>query len=124
MDKFTHIKVPILNEEYFVLVSWGNQKDAIPWLLENTGFDDITKKFLNTGRGHYFKSELYHCLPIIYVNVPVKGTEFWATLSHESTHAIECIWKHIGEDGHYEVYAHSCAAIVRAVSKELDKKKK
>ena len=124
MDKFTHIKVPILNNEYFVLVAWGEQKKAIPWLIKKTGHYFIDKKFLDTGRAHYFKSDLYMCLPVIYMNVPIKGLEFHASLSHEATHAIECIWKHIGEDTHTEVYAHSCAAIVRAVTKEIRKKKK
>jgi len=123
MDKFTHIKVPILNNEYFVLVAWGEQKKAIPWLTKTTGWDDITKKLLSTARGHYWESKLWHCLPIIYVNVPIKGMEFQATLAHEAIHAVECIWKHIGEDSHYEVYTHSCAAILRAVNKEIDKKK-
>jgi hypothetical protein len=123
MDKFTHINVPILNNEYFVLVAWGEQKKAIPW-LKKAGDIHTTPKDLEGGRGHWWASNSWHCVPVIYINIPVKDDRFYATVSHESVHAINQIWEYIGEDCKHEAYAHCVAAIVEAVTKEIRKKKK
>lgn len=101
--------IPILNNEYKVIVCWGNdefiKKTLIKW-----GHD--TKLFNLDGlRGTTLYSK--ECHPVIAIRNRPKTAEELGTLSHEATHAVMDIFEKIGEKFGGEVFAHSVGAVVR-----------
>lgn len=108
--KLKTIKVPILNDEYFVYVLLGNKKQVVEWV---NGYyeESYSEKSLDVRGKTFYQRGLY---PSIWV-----GTEdhFWATLAHEAIHAVQYIFDEIGEGRTDEVFAHSVGAIVYAVEK-------
>lgn len=113
------IKVPILNDEYFVYVLFGDEIKACDWLRDY--FDD-RKLDLDDFRGFrarcFYKQGFY---PVIYCAVK---EHLYASLAHEAIHAINYIWRDIGETEKEEVYAHSVGAVVYAVEKFMKPKGK
>lgn len=105
------IVVPILNDEYKVIVCWGNseyiRKVLKAWWYPN----DFTSKMLIDRRGVCFHSE--KCHPVIALPKRPKTAEEIGSLSHEAVHAVADIFRKIEQDCAEEVYAHSVGAIIR-----------
>ena len=111
-EKIEKIKIPILNDEYFVYVLFGNEMKVCDWLR---GYFDDRKLDLDDFQG--FRARCYYkkgCYPVIYC---LSKKHLYASLAHEAIHAVNYIWRDIGETEKEEVYAHSIGAIVYAVEK-------
>lgn len=116
--KFTKLEVPILNNEYWVYIIWGEDKKCIKYLryhFEEEGFD---KREFADKRGRCYHKLGYH--PVIYIK-NIKAKDSYATLAHEACHAIDYVFKEIGDDNRDELFAHSVSAILR---RYIDYKKK
>lgn len=119
-DKFTHIKVPILNDEYWATVCWGEcDADAWKFLKDNT--DDSANPCDIDGRGAMWAHEGWKYQPVIYISLPISDTRFFSTLAHEACHCINVLWEKLGERSKEELFAYSVGAIVYAVEKEVRK---
>ena len=121
-EPFVHIKVPILNDEYFVVVCWGSIKVAKKFIIANTE-PTVDLRRLPKSRGMCWSIFPFDYMPLIYINLPVTSKYFFSSLSHEAVHAINAIWKGIEEPSKEEVYAYSVAAIVYAVEKKVKSRK-
>jgi Zn-dependent peptidase ImmA (M78 family) len=104
------IVIPILNNEYKVIVCWGDSefvnKVGIKWQYPS---GDI--KIEKGVRGYTAINKELN--PIIVLrNRPKRADEF-GTLAHEAVHAVCNIWDKIEEKNIDEVFAHSVGAIVR-----------
>jgi hypothetical protein len=113
------IDVPIFNSEYSVCVIWDTPPEEVEKRIKKfypeTRFDNV-KFDLVSHRGYCFFDELI--LPTIWVCTKSDESTFYATLAHESIHAVDWIFKMIKEhSGTEEIYAHCVAAIVREVEK-------
>ena len=113
--KYHYLEVPILNNEYWVYVIWGDKDRCIKFLKKH--FEDVyfTEADFDGIRGKCFSRKGYH--PVIYLVDP----KHWGTVAHEACHAVQRIWDYIGEESFGEVYAASVGAIVRRVSDYLQK---
>lgn len=107
------IVIPILNNEYKVVVCWGDvkyigkvQKD---WHHEQA---DVARD-MDKRRGVCFYHSEGH--PVIALPRFPKTPDEIATLAHEATHAIDNIFNKLGETVRDEVFAHSIGAVVRSV---------
>lgn len=115
-DRRKWIKIPIFNDEYYVIVVFGNVK-TVALCLEAWHYpkDDVTKSSVERSlagkRGVCFYS--HGCHPIIAMPQRPKTPDHWGTLAHEGTHAIEHVLDSIGERTQNEILAHSVGAIVR-----------
>jgi len=116
------IGVPVLNSEYTVYVMLGDKKWACKSLKKWIEDDTIVIESFERIRGRCVTREGY--LPHIYIALKPTDPHFWSTVSHEAVHAINFIWKVIGETSKDEVYAHSVGAIVFAVGQLLKNEKK
>ena len=114
--KFDSIKVPILNDEYYVVVCWGDQGTAKKYITKHTsGAAEFCE--LDDDRGTCWFNEDFTYMPIIYINL--KDRRFYGTLAHEACHAINAMWKRLGEASRDEIFAYSVGAIVGAVEKRV-----
>lgn len=113
MKKIKKVKVPILNNEYFVYVLWGNKVRVIKWINSYFG-EKYHYSFIDDCRGKTFYQHGYY--PVIFINTQI---HFFATLAHEAVHALNYIWEDIAEESKNEIYAHSVGAIIRIVKKQL-----
>ena len=113
------IEVPIFNDEYKVIVCWGDVKTVRRVMkLYQYPFPADNGHFNNLRGATFYASE---CHPIIALpGFPKTATEI-GTLAHEATHAILHIFEAVAERQHDEVFAHSIGAVVRTV---LSSKKK
>jgi len=121
-NKFTHLRIPILNDDYFVDVCWGDKKKILKYLRYKFDDPDIPSWELSddTSRGKTFARKGYN--PAIWIALKDNDHHFFATLAHEACHAIDAIWEHIGEKVKDEVFAHSVGAIVATVELKIKKK--
>jgi len=117
-NPLVHIKVSILNDDFYVTVCWGNLKEAEKYIVSIT--DQETKVDMARSYARYWSIASFVYMPVIYVNLPVGDERFHSSLAHEAVHAINAIWEYIGEESKDEIYAHSIGAIVHAVDKELN----
>lgn len=109
------IIVPILNDEYKVIVCWGNPK-YVEKIVKQWGHKpEDTKSSLANRRGVCFYSE--GCHPIVALPSCPKTAEEIGTLAHEATHAVINVFSKIDESSYDEVFAHSVGAVVREVLK-------
>lgn len=112
------IVIPILNNEYKVVVCWGNEK-YLQKVAKKWGYDRI---YLNDGkkeyRGNTFTNIKKRLYPIIVLPRCPQTDEEIGTLAHEAIHAVLSIWELIGETEIYEVFAHSVGAIVRLILRD------
>lgn len=112
--------IPILNNEYKVIVCFGGKKEIRKTLEAwhypvDLDFEDIDFK-AGTWRGRTFSKRMCH--PVIVLPKRPKTAEEVGTLAHEATHAIDWIIQGIGETGRLEeIYAHCVGAVVREVLK-------
>ena len=117
--KKTEIRIPILNDEYKIIVVLGGAKEIGRVLKAYHYPEDIThydlEQMLIDMRGRTF----YHkgCYPIIALPKKPKTPEQIGTLAHEAVHAVEHIFNSIQEESRDEVFAHSIGAVVREVLK-------
>lgn len=107
------IVVPILNNEYKVIVCWGDSiyihRVLRQWMYPN----DFSSDMLAGRRGVCFHSAMCH--PVIALPKQPQTAEEIGSLSHEAVHAVADIFRKIEQDFAEEVYAHSVGAIVRKV---------
>ena|SRR3990167_7309919 len=108
------IIIPILNEEYKVVVCWGTSefvnKVAVGWQYPK-GDVEIDEE---TMRGATFNHS--GCNPIIVLRGYPESPDEIGTLAHEAVHAINNIYEKVSEDRvDGEIFAHSVAAVVRGV---------
>ena len=118
VTEFQSVKVPILNNEYYVTVVWGNLEKAKTYILSIT---DNKADFCDMGnlRGVMFAVEDFSYQPVIYLVLSPEDDKFYSTLAHEATHAVKCIWDKLEEAYVGEIFAYSVGAIVGAVEKQV-----
>jgi len=119
MKKFNHIRVPILNDEYWVDVVWGGKPEDW-WKFSRKKFKDVTipLSWFDDKRGQVLRRKDFN--PLIVMQISQDDKHFWATLAHEAVHAIDEIWEMISENAkRHEVFAHSVGAVVAAVEKKI-----
>lgn len=109
------IVVPILNDEYKIIVCWGDSKYinkiVKSWKHER---DDVNEQLLNRQGVCFYAKE---CHPIIALPKKPKTSEEIGTLAHEAVHAVTNIFDKIEETSNDEIFAHSVGAVVRGVLK-------
>lgn len=108
------IAIPILNDEYKVIVCWGDFA-VVRRTMNAWGFPVplVESKDIEWMRGVTFYSS--DCHPLIALpRYPKTATEI-GTLAHEATHAIINIFDKISERSFDEAFAHSVGAVVRGV---------
>ena len=121
---FKHIKIPILNDEYWVDLVWGDPKQQLKFARKKFKDETITKNWfgIEVDRGYVLRRPNY--CPLIVMHIGPQDKHFWATLAHEAVHAIDQIWEMIEENTkRHEVFAHSVGAVVAAAESYLRKKK-
>ena len=105
--------IPILNDEYKVIVCWGTDK-LIEKIAKNWGYENfVVDKTPRRGRTYYHPN----CHPIIHLPHKPKTPAEIGTLAHEAVHAVTNIFEKIDETESGEVFAHSVGAVVRAILK-------
>lgn len=110
-----YIVIPIFNDEYKVIVCWGNLR-LIKRLMRDWGFDVLAEqKDLDSRRGVTFYAK--ECHPLIALPAYPKSPAEIGTLAHEATHAVTNIFEKLDERTYDEAFAHSVGAVVRTVLK-------
>ena len=105
------LKIPILNNEYSVIVCWGSVQTIkkIVKAYYKDGADMVGG--LENNRGICYYKYGYH--PIIALPCFPKTGEQIGTLAHEAVHAVNHIFEAIQEPNRDELFAHSVGAVVR-----------
>ena len=104
------IVIPILNNEYKVIVVWGTEK-FLKKVAKDWNYGDLIVDKDDTRGKTYYKSD---CQPIIYLPRRPKTATELGTLAHEAAHAVSNIYKYIKEyETDTEIFAHSIGAVVR-----------
>ena len=112
--KNKEIVIPILNNEYKVIVVLGNEK-FLKRAAKRWYYPDFPIP-LGDRRGSCYNRFDRH--PIIHLPKMPKTPAEIGTLAHEATHAINHIFDKLDEvNRDTEVFAHSIGAIVRGVLK-------
>ena len=109
--KKKEVVIPILNDEYKVVVCWGDSKEIAKVLRSWHHKKQDMMTALTERRGVCFYGE--GCHPIIALPNKPKTPEEIGTLAHEATHAIVDIFLKINEPTTGELFAHSVGAVVR-----------
>jgi len=114
--KFKKVRIPILNDEYFVYVIWGDEKKRLKWLRWYFDDDSIIPDDwpLNRATTHFNKKGM----PVINIH---DHKYFYAELAHEAVHAVDWIFNYINDGNRGELFAHSVGAVIRAVEKFQNK---
>lgn len=114
MKKSKQIEIPILNDEYKVIFTWGTEKEISKVLKYRGHTLNANGLILDNLRGQCFYKQGFH--PVIAMpNFPKTNAEI-GTLAHEAVHAILEIYKNINEENiSSEIFAHSVGAVVRKV---------
>ena len=107
------LEIPIINDEYKVIVCWGDSKFIDKVLKSWHHKPENTSSSLLNRRGVCFYSK--DCHPVIALPRKPKTPEEIGTLAHEATHAVSNIWEKLDETVYDEVFAHSIGAVVRKV---------
>lgn len=112
------IVVPILNNEYKVVVCFGPSAE-LEKVLKRRGFPDYARiaPCLDQNRGMTFVRD--DCHPVIALPQIPKLPDHIGTLAHEAAHAVEHICSFINAPFTGELAAHSIGAIVRESLKAL-----
>lgn len=115
MKNDRELKIPILNNEYSVIVCWGSVQ-AIKKIVRawHKGNADMVGG-LENNRGMCYYKYGYH--PIIALPCFPKTAEQIGTLAHEAVHAVNHIFEAIQENSRDEAFAHSVGAVVRLTLK-------
>jgi hypothetical protein len=118
------IEVPILNNEFKVIVCFGDARHVAK-VLSKYHYPDsgqLTVALFDRRRGATFTHPNYH--PVIAMPELPRTPAHMGTLAHEAAHAVEHIFRFIEEPPGGEVFAHSIGAIVRETLNKLKKSKK
>ena len=107
------IIVPILNDEYYVIVAVGNAK--LCRQVAKKHHQKLGRLKEGESRGWAFHRRGGH--PFIWLCRPPVTATYIGTLAHEAVHAITYIWAATGDDTSSEAFAHSVGAVVRTVMK-------
>ena len=121
MDKFTHIKVPILNDEYWITVCWGDWGETAKKYIRSITEPNMDFGGIEASRAMFYASTNFSFMPVILMCIPLKDKHFFSSLAHESVHVINELWKHLEEPSKEEVFAYSVGAIVYAVERQVRK---
>jgi len=107
--------IPILNNEYKVIVCWGDPK-YVEKVIKDWHHDkaDVMLDADNMRGRCYYKKD---CHPIVAMPSFPRTPAQIGTLAHEAVHAVSNIFDMIQEYQRDEVYAHSVGAVVREVLK-------
>ncbi len=121
---FHHIRVRILNEDYFVDVCWGDPVEACAFARAKFEDREIKLDVFEDKRGLTVYRKHYN--PMIFVSTEYcskrcSEKHFFATLAHEAVHAVCDIWGKVEENTTGEVFAHSVGAVVAAVERIKNK---
>lgn len=115
------VVVPILNDEYCVVVVFSDLKVLKKEMKKCKYPDkDINDDFIHRAIDGRDGCTLVHprCHPIIWLKRKPKDADSISTLAHEATHAVNDIFKKLQETPEAEeFYAHSVGAIVRRALK-------
>jgi hypothetical protein len=107
-------KINILNDEYFVYVCVLKKEKANKHIRQYLNIENKDPIGFNL-RGITFLQE--GKAPVIWIDPKLKGTQFYATLAHESIHATLHYMKYLGmtplDESGDEFLAHSVSAIIR-----------
>lgn len=122
-EKQQWTKVPILNDEYLVIVVFGNAK-VVRLCLEAWHYGHISgvKSTLEPKRGVCFRKD--GCHPVVAMPRRPQTEEEWGTLAHEACHAVEKVFQSINQPTADEVFAHAVGAVVRIAGRWCPRKKK
>lgn len=108
------IRIPILNDEYKVVVCWGTEK-YIEKLGKEYWYDE---KICLPGENRGICWEHTGLMPIIIIRGYPRTAEAIGTLAHEAYHAARAILRGIDEKYEpEEIVGHCVGAIVRTVLK-------
>ncbi len=112
------IVIPILNNEYKVIVCWGGP-DQIAKTLKRWYYpkEVANSSFTNDSMRNRRGVTYYHnsCHPVIALpRKPINAVEI-GTLAHEAVHAIEDIFGKICQPLGGEIFAHLIGVVVRNV---------
>jgi hypothetical protein len=112
------VVIPILNNEYKVVVCNGSLKDLSKTLKEYH-FPEYDSQFVEDATENRRGVTIYHsrCYPVIWINRSCPAIDVVGTLAHEAVHAVTYIFEFIDEHSLDEVYAHSVGSIVRETLK-------
>jgi len=114
-----YCEIPILNNEYWVYVCIGKDKEELSKKLikhfEEKHSSLFSPENLGEVRGSCHRRRNY--APYIFVNLNECKTKnlIYAVLAHEACHAIDNIFYVIGDNNRDELFAHSVAAVIRGV---------
>ncbi len=111
-DMKNSIVVPILNNEYKVIVCFGTP-EQVKKVLHQWGHTAPISLGVENRRGICYHTN--GCHPIIALPRKPKTAQEIGTLAHEAVHAVGYIFQMIEQNSAEEVYAHSVGAIVRTV---------
>jgi hypothetical protein len=111
--KAREIVVPILNDEYKVVVCFGSPKQIEKVLHRWHHNPKDVASDMENGYGFCYCAE--GCHPVIAMPEFPHTSEQIGTLAHEAVHAVTNIFDMVEEDGGREVFALSVGAIVREV---------
>lgn len=108
--KNKEIIIPILNDEYKVIVCWGDEK-YIKKIIRSWYKDEDYPLGLDDMRGRCYHKWGHH--PVIALPHKPKTAEEIGTLAHEAVHAIDRIFDMVSEKQKDEIFAHCVGAVVR-----------
>jgi len=120
--------VPILTDEYFVDVLFGDREAVVHAGAKLCG--DTVDWFRNEFEGkrgmacNLLKKQRPRS-PLIVLDSSLPWPVALATLAHEASHCMDYIASYIGiDDRSGEFHAHGIGAVMRSVGKEIAKKQK
>ena len=113
--KNTVIRIPILNDEYKVIVCWGSDKFCTS-VGKKYHYKNTKVTLFEDNRGMTWKER--GNFPIIVIHGYPKQPWEFGTLAHEAYHAVKYIMRDIGETEADEFIGHSIGVIVRMVLAE------
>lgn len=119
------IEIPVLNNEYRVVVAFGDDAELRKTLRRyHYPLEDVRPPVV-PGRGMCYSNP--SCHPVITLPSFPRTPEQIATLAHEAVHAVGAIFRHIGQPVGFEndeVFAHSVGAVVRVALSHKPKRQK
>jgi hypothetical protein len=113
------VRVPILNDEYAVIVCWGTAEEIGKVLRRHEYPDAAHLADCISGRGSCYYRD--GCRPIVAIHNPPKTPAEYGTLAHEAAHAVSNVMGAIGAKFEDEVFAHSVGAVVRLTLEHIAK---
>lgn len=122
MKKGEYLTVPVLNDQYIVVVTWGDP-EQVQNVLKQWHYPDYDNaEFINRLNGNQGTTFVRDgCHPVIAMPGKPKTACHISTLAHEAVHAVAHIFDAIGEHLDGEAFAHSVGAVVRITLQNKNK---